>query len=351
MQAPTRKWTGAAAALVILGLLLAGFLHRADPTGAYRFSGPTMGTTYRVTLAEDPGEAVRGELAAGIESTLVRINGRMSTYDPESELSRFNAHAGTDWYPVSNETLGVIRAAQEISALTGGAFDITVGPLVDLWGFVQPPELPPPDQRIADLLDRVGYGLLEVRDDPPAIRKRVPELQVDLSAIAKGYAVDAIAGLLGDAGISDYLVEIGGEIQASGANSAGQPWRIAIEKPLSEQRAAQRVIGLHDLGLATSGDYRNYFEVEGQRYSHTIDPRTGRPVRHQVASVSVLDRSAMRADALATALLAMGTDGFAFATDHAIAALVIERSADGQFRERSTPGFPAQPAGQEQSGP
>ena len=341
------------AALAAAGLLLMGLQQRPAPTTAYGFSGPTMGTSYHVTLATDPGEALRTRLAVDIEATLARINGRMSTYDPESELSRFNAHTGTDWYPVSEETLEVVRTAQEISALTGGAFDVTVGPLVDLWGFgpARPAELPPSNQRISDLLARVGYGLLDLREDPPALRKRKPELHVDLSAIAKGYAVDEVAALLAAAGIEDFLVEIGGEIQASGTNKAGLPWRIAIEKPASGQRTAQRIIGIHDLGLATSGDYRNFFEVSGQRYSHTIDPRTGHPVRHQVASVSVLDPSAMRADALATALLAMGADGFAFAERHAIAALVIERDADGGFQERPTSAFRGYTQAQEQTGP
>ena len=226
---------------------------------------------------------------------------------PDSEISRFNQSRSQEWFSVSRDTATVVAASLDVSRQTDGAFDITIGPLVNIWDF-GPEERSrgvPSDAEIAAARARVGYQHVEVRVDPPALRKKIPDVYLDLSGIAKGFAVDQVAQLLEQGGIPAYMIEIGGEVRTKGTKSDGQAWRIGIERPVAGERSLQLVLRLGDGSVATSGDYRNFFEWEGQLYSHKIDPRTGRPVRNQVASVSVMDPSAMRADALATGLMVM----------------------------------------------
>jgi thiamine biosynthesis lipoprotein len=247
----------------------------------------------------------------------------MSTYDPASEVSRFNNQSGTGWFAISAETARVIELSLEISALTEGAFDISVGPLVELWGFGATPrgEGLPSDEQVRQALSRVGYRNLRLRREPTAVSKLNPELRIDLSAVAKGYAVDALAELLRQQGIRNYLVEVGGELQMAGQRSEGSPWRIAIEKPLEEMREVATIFHFTDTAVATSGNYRNFFIENGQRYAHTLDPVTGRPTRNKLASVTVLDQNCARADAMATALMVMGADrARRFCETHQIAA-------------------------------
>ncbi len=268
-----------------------------------------MGTTWSVAMQLDDAIDAR-TIKQGIEEHLEQMNRLMSTYDPISEISQFNQHSRTDWFPVSEDTAQVIELALEISRLTNGAFDISVGPLVDLWGFGarRSNGLPPTAEQLAVARTGVGYEYLEVRRLPPALRKKLPQLRIDLAAIAKGYAVDVLAEYLDQAGLVNYLVEIGGELKIKGQRPDGTPWRIAIEAPLEHVRQVARVFPLADVALATSGNYRNFYEIDGQRYGHTIDPASGRPIRHQLASATVLDRSSARADALATALMVMGEE-------------------------------------------
>lgn len=302
------------------------------------FSGSTMGTTYTVKLAALPRGISVDDVKARTDRTLERINALMSTYRADSEISRFNAATVVTWQAVSAQTQAVVAAALEISRLTGGAFDVTVGPLVDLWGFGPRGALrtPPSAADIAAVRGRVGYRRLSVRERPPSLRKAQADVAVDLSAIAKGYAVDEVARLLAELGCRDFLVEIGGELRARGRRPGGEPWRVAVERPVSGASAVQRLIELADAAIATSGDYRNFVEIEGRRYSHTIDPAAGAPVTHTLASVSVVHESAMYADALATALMVMGPQrGHAFAERHGLAALLLERTPEG-FRELAT---------------
>jgi thiamine biosynthesis lipoprotein len=303
--------------------------------------GATMGTSYTVKLVELAGELEPAGIQAQIDVILENINRQMSTYLDDSELSRFNRSASTDWTDVSPQLAEVLEQAQQLSALTNGAFDVTVGPLVNAWGFGPAPgeDEMPAEQTIREAMSRVGYQALQVRRSPSAVRKDRPDLYVDLSAIAKGYAVDAVAGYLQALGVDDYMVEIGGEIRARGRNARDTLWRIAIETPSSGSRVLHTVIELDDVGIATSGDYRNYFEQAGRRYSHTIDPATGRPVTHGLASVTVADPSTMRADALATALMVLGPEaGYRFAEQHGLAAFFIVKGEDG-FYDRETPAF------------
>jgi thiamine biosynthesis lipoprotein len=327
-------------ALVLAGLVLAA-CEPAPPDPTVRITGSTMGTGYDLKLVPGPGQTVPADFKNRVEELLARVNRQMSTYDPDSELSRFNRNPSTDWVAVSSELQQVIAEALRISELSGGAFDITVGPLVNLWGFGPEPrhDRVPSDEAIAQARERVGYWRLHAREEPPALKKDRADLYVDLSAVAKGYGVDQLAALVEMAGIDRYLVSIGGEIRARGHNGQGQPWTIAIEQPVPDRRAVERLIRLGDHSVSTSGDYRNFFEQNGQRYSHLINPRTGRPVPRTLASVTVISDRSMVADTTATALMVAGPDfGFQLATDHHLAAFFILAGPDG-FQERYTSGF------------
>jgi thiamine biosynthesis lipoprotein len=306
-------------------------------------SGQTMGTTWSVALLPNPGGTDAEDLTKRLQARLDQINRLMSTYDPDSEISRFNSLASADWFALSPDTARVIELSLEISRLTGGTFDISVGPLVELWGFGPGVrgEKAPSEQQISEGLARVGYEKILLRRVPAAISKQVPELHIDLSAVAKGYAVDALAEILGQQGIANYLVEIGGELKVSGHRADGSSWRVAIEKPLEGTRDVSAIFPLTDIALATSGNYRNFFVENGQRYAHILDPVTGRPARHRLASVTVLDKTCARADALATALMVMGEEkGLRFCEKNHVAAyfLVHENETIAVY---ASPDFPA----------
>lgn len=272
--------------------------------------GATMGTTWSVKLHSLPDGVDPVQLKSQLQSQLDRINRLMSTYDPESEISRFNRQTSGDWFAISTETAEVISLSLHLSQLTAGAFDISVGPLVELWGFgaSERGEQLPTNEQVAEQLAKVGYQHLQLRRAPAALRKTQPLLRIDLSAVAKGYAVDLLAESLVERGVENYLVEVGGELRIAGQRSDGTAWKIALEKPLEEAREVKTIFPLTDTGLATSGNYRNFYIENGQRYSHTIDPVSGRPIRHRLASVTVLDPACARADALATALMVLGEE-------------------------------------------
>ena len=302
-------------------------------------SGNTMGTQFNVKLTAADVDVAN--LQKEIEDSLAHVELMMSTYMPDSEISRFNASMTTDWHEVSKEFCVNVVNAQALSILTDGAFDITVGPLVNLWGF-GPGDIivePPADEEISSAMAAVGYGNLHADCARPALRKDIAELYLDMSAFGKGLAVDRIADWLDDAGMNNYLVEVGGELRLAGHNADGDKWAIGIEVPLADQRRPHTVVQLTDTAVATSGDYRNFFEADGILFSHTIDTRTGRPVTHSLASVTVIDDRGYRADALATALLVMGPEkGMELATREHLAVLFLLRDADG-IDERATPAF------------
>jgi thiamine biosynthesis lipoprotein len=326
---------------LLLALLALAACKPAPPDPTVRLTGSTMGTTYDLKLIPMPGQTVPADFKNRVEELLAGVNRRMSTYDPNSELSRFNQNPSTDWIAVSPELQQVIAEGLRISDLSNGAFDITVGPLVNLWGFGPEPRRDqlPSDAAIALARERVGYWRLQSREQPPALKKERADLYVDLSAIAKGYGVDQLTALVESTGIANYLVSIGGEIRVRGLNGRGQPWTIAVEKPAPGQRAVERLIRVGDRSVSTSGDYRNFFEQNGQRYSHLIDPRTGRPVLQTLVSVTVISDRSMVADATATALMASGPEvGFQLASEHHLAAFFILAKPDG-FQERFTPEF------------
>lgn len=322
-------------------LLLGGCDNGAHEHGLTEFSGPTMGTYYSVKIVDPPDQLQTATVRERIEQELENVSRDMSTYDETSELSHFNNSRATGWIPASAGLVTVLREAQHVSALSDGAFDVTIAPLVDLWGFgpVDTDDRVPTAQEIEAAAASTGYTHISIRTAPPALRKNDPEISIDLSSIAKGYAVDVLAEMLESLDIANYLVEIGGELRGKGINRRGKQWRIGIEAPSSDKRAVYAVIALDDVAVATSGDYRNYFEKDGQRYSHTIDPLTGRPITHKLASVTVVGQSAMRADAMATALMVLGPDkGYALAEREGLAACFIIRSGQG-FTDRQTSAF------------
>lgn len=329
------------------GLLLVATLSACDghrtQLPVHELSGQTMGTTFSVKLVALDDGLDRDHIGKRVTEVLADVDSRMSTWRSDSELSLFNASPSTEWLTVSAEFCKVIEAALEVSEFTDGAFDITVGPLVNLWGF-GPGDTkntaPPSDTLVSATRRRVGYEQLATDCAVPAVRKARADIYVDLSAYAKGYAVDRIASLLDEQELTDYLVEIGGELRMRGKNASNQDWAIAVEKPAGAERVVQSIVHLTDQAMATSGDYRNFFEFEGQRFSHTIDSMTGRPVSHNAAAVTVVADSAARADALATALLVLGPDdGLAFAEREGITAYFLLRSEAG-IEERKTGTFP-----------
>ncbi len=307
----------------------------------HELSGNAMGTTFNITLV-DPAEDFADEaLRSRIDATLERINNLASTWKPDSQLSLLNDQQTTDWIAVSDELCAALESALEIGRLSDGAFDITVGPLVNLWGFG--PEgmvtTPPSDEALASAMESVGYDLVDTRCEQPAVRKAHARVYVDLSGWAKGHAVDMVAMLLDDEGFTNYLVEIGGELRVRGHNAARENWAIAVEAPSTLQRRPHSVLRVTDTSVATSGDYRNYFEHDGVHYSHTIDARTGRPVSHGLAAVTVVNESAAFADAMATALLVLGPEaGPVLATNQQIAGYFLVRNASG-IEELTTPEF------------
>jgi len=332
---------------VVLCLLVISFIftQKNIAPSQVEFANTTMGTTYTVKYIVHP-ETGRlpdtGQVSKDIQKRLDTINQLMSTYIPDSELSRLNTHKEKTPFQVSEDTYRVFQMAQQISKMTDGAFDITVGPIVNAYGFGPAPKQsqPPDDEMLAVLRQRVGYQMIKINSETKTISKSRPDLYCDLSAIAKGYAVDEIAELLENRGIQDYMVEIGGETRVKGKNVKGTPWRIAIEKPVIQKRFIQRVIDMTDAAIATSGDYRNFHMNGDTLLSHTIDPRTGKPVTHNLASVSVIDTSCMRADALATAFMVLGAkQGYNLAEENGIAALFMTRQPDGKITEKATTAF------------
>jgi thiamine biosynthesis lipoprotein len=304
-------------------------------------SGGTMGTTFNIVLVAPGNDVADERLKDRIAATLDRIDALASTWRDDSELAAFNANPDTDWVAVSDELCSVVEQALELSRLSDGAFDITVGPLVNLWGFGPNTDArePPDEELVRAAMAYVGHEGLETRCGEAAMRKRHAQMYIDLSGWAKGHAVDSLAELLDEYGLRDYLVEIGGELRVRGHNAERKKWAIAVEAPSTTTRRPHSVLRVTDTSVATSGDYRNYFDHEGSHYSHTIDARTGRPVEHELAAVTVVNESAAFADAMATALLVLGpTDGPRRAEKLGIAAYFLIRNKTG-FDEVTTPDF------------
>ena len=294
---------------VSIALLFAPAL--CDAQREHLIQGRTMGTTYHVKVVSGDFEGIAG-LKEKIDARLVEINDSMSTYKKESEISRFNdmEQAGQA-FEISDDFLRVMMTAKTIFELSEGAWDGTVNPLVDLWGFGRAGRQPivPPKQKIAALMPEIGFENIQIFPSGTLVKKN-KFVTLDLSSIAKGYGVDQVAQIIHKTGFNNYLVEIGGEIFASGQRQDGKFWRVGINRPRKDAafNEVYKIVDLNNQGFATSGDYRNFFEVEGVRYSHIIDPRTGYPVSSGVVSVSIIADNCTLADGLATALMVMGTE-------------------------------------------
>lgn len=322
----------------LLALLLAGC--GGGGRDAVKLSGATMGTTWTVTYLAGPGSPAPEAVHGALQERLDRVNTSMSTYRDDSEISRFNRAPAGQWFGVSGDFLAVLQTALAVGAHSDGAYDVTVAPLVDLWGFGPGAgeDRVPADSEIAALMPAVGQRFLEVDAAGQRLRKQ-RQVTVDFSSVAKGYAVDVLANYLQGQQIADFLVEVGGEMRLAGKSPRGDDWRIAVERPEPGAREPALALSLSDVAVATSGDYRNFFEMDGRRYSHSIDPRNGYPVAHDLVSVTVLAETAALADAWATALEVLGVEAaMAVASDRDLAVYFIRRQGDG-FAASHTPAF------------
>ena len=291
-------------------------------------TGSTMGTTYNIKYINAPGVPDRQFVADEISRILVYINSKLSTYIKDSEISRFNRHREVDKpFPIGAEFYRVVKHGLDVAYKTDGAFDPTLGPLINLWGFGPSGEKKiPSSEEIAEVKKKVGYKKLNLQGK--FLKKSVPEMYLDLSASAKGHGVDKIVDLLIKSHVESYMVEIGGEVRAKGK------WSIGIDVPGASNRSEelQKILKLSNHAVATSGSYRNFFKKENKKYTHIIDFKTYRPIQNNLISVTVVDKvSCMNADAWATALMAMGkSQGFEYAQKNNIAAYFVYRSKDGQ---------------------
>ena len=282
-----------------------------DARREHLIQGRTMGTTYHVKVVAENHQHVDG-LKEKIDARLVQINNSLSTYQPDSEISRFNDMklAGRP-FAVSADFLRVVRTAKTIFELSDGAWDATVNPLVDLWGFGRAGRQRnvPPKQKIVALMAKIGFENIQITPNGALVKKN-KLVTLDLSSIAKGYGVDQVSQVVHRSGFDDYLVEIGGEIFTSGHRTDGKLWRVGINRPRKDAafNDVYKIVDLNNQGFATSGDYRNFFEVDGIRYSHIIDPRSGYPVSNGIVSVSIIAENCTLADGLATAVMVMGTE-------------------------------------------
>jgi thiamine biosynthesis lipoprotein len=304
-----------------------------------QLTGATMGTRYHISIVQNKIKLDKKNLHHAIKQRLEQINQSMSTYLEDSEISRFNHSRTTNWFPISNDFFHVMKQAIYAYQETQGAFDPSIYPLVSLWGFAKQIKFKPPsEQQIQTALKRTGLQYVKLQSSPEAIAKQKISLALDLSAIAKGYAVDVISEFLLNKGLSNHLVEIGGEIRAHGTNLHQPVWNIAIEHPASVQAQTQvnaviKSIYLNNQALATSGDYRNFYEYQGKQYAHTLDPKTGYPVQTHLVSITVLHPSSLWADAMATAMMVMGKDkALRFANQKKLAIFMVTYTDKDQYQ-------------------
>lgn len=303
-----------------------------------------MGTRYSIKITGKINHAALKDVSAQVDEALIKVNQQMSTWDPASEISRFNHSSSTEPFPCSEAFALVVQQALKFSKSTRGAFDPTLQPLLNLWGFGSEGEkdLAPNPAAVAAVKESIGWNKIKV-PSAESIQKNTPKLSLALGAIAKGYGVDVVGRILNEAGLEDWFVEIGGEVIASGMNPDNVPWRIGIEFPTTQplNSRLQGILHISNGAIATSGDYRNYIEDHGVIYSHILDPRTGNAVRSATASVTVFAPTCMEADAAATALFVMGVEEGLRWVEHAeqLEALFLVRAADGEITEKFSSGF------------
>jgi len=319
-------------------------LSDADSSQVVEWSGATMGGTWSVKIPH--AMADEEKLHKRVADELARLDSLLSLWHEDSEVSRFNRPKGVEWISVSKDLAEIVSVARQVSEETGGAFDITIAPLVNLWGFGPAQSggrngVVSAEAEIAAARARVGWRGVEARVSPPALRKARAEIAIDLGAIGKGYAADAVARILDSAGVKDYLIAIGGELRGHGHSASGAAWKVGVETPVADVQRVLLSVELKEQGISTSGDYRNFFEMGGVRYCHEIDPRTGWPIAaaRGLAGVSVIHSSSVRADALATGFFVLGAEeGFKKAEEMGIAALFVTRG-QGKFEMKMTKEF------------
>ena len=303
-----------------------------------RFDGPTMGSRYSIQYVRHSSTPGPKAVQAEVENILAEVDRQFSTYRSDSDIERFNALPAGRCQVMPDPVLELIRVGEQLSSQSEGSYDLTVEPLLNLWGFGPQgrEEKVPTAEALAEVRQRVGHAHLRIDGDQLC---KDAAVEVDFNSIAAGYAVDAIAAKLEAMGIHNYLAEATGELKAAGKKLDGSPWRVALEEPRDDQQVAERILAVDGYGVSTSGDYRNYFEQDGRRYSHTFDARTGAPVLHTLASVTVIHPSALMADGLSTLLLILGPErGWDYAETHDIGAFFVIR-ADTGFVTRTTQAF------------
>jgi len=324
------------AGLGVLVLMLTG-CGRSQPELV--FSGPTMGTTYQVKVVPGPA-GCPPDLDHRIATLLQSLDASMSTYKPDSELNRLNRQPVGEPFAASADLLQVLMLSKQAFQVTHGAFDPTLGPLVDLWGFgpVDTGDRVPSESELKEALESIGLDHLAIDESAGRVLKR-KYIDLDLSGIVPGYAADRVSDLLDSLGLKNYLVDLGGELRGSGQNGKGTVWEIGIEVPSVEHTGVERVLALRDVSVATSGDYRNFFERDGMHYSHIIDPASGHPVSNGVASATVITPTAAEADALSTGFMVLGKDAsLKIADERGIALLLLVKEGDA-FVEYSSAAF------------
>lgn len=323
---------------LLLVVLLAGCGERTRE--AIQLSGPAQGTSYNITVVAGEQPVDAAGLQQRIEQRLAEIDKSLSNYRDDSEVEALNRAPVGEWIEIGADLYNVLLLSMEISWLSNGAFDVTVEPLVELWGFgsAEPRSSPPTDAEIAAARADVGFQHLELDLAASHVRK-TRAVGIDLAGVAQGYSVDELAKLLDAAGITDYLVELGGELRVKGKSPRNTPWRVAIEQPTAIPGSVQQALLLDDGAVSTSGDYREYFEKDGVRYSHTLDVATGRPIVHKLASVTVIHPECGYADALSTAIMVLGPErGMQLAEQQGLAAYLIVRGETG-FETRYSAAF------------
>ncbi len=312
-----------------------------------RLEGAAMGTSWHITIAQKPGSGLSAEaVKSKVEKRIQEVEGAMSTFIADSEVSRFNARGADEPVKVSGQTVAVVEKALEIARATGGAYDPTVWPLVRLWGFgdKDADDGPPSAEEIEEAAKLVDYTAVNVDRENSTLTKTRAGVSLDLASVAKGYGVDRVWELLDSLGCADFMIEIGGEVRTKGKNPDGVLWRIGIDRPRIDSAPGQElqtVVHLSGRAVATSGDYRNYRTVEGRRISHTIDPRIKGPITHNLASVTVIAPTCIEADALATAADVLGpVEGMKFIESiSGVEAMLITREDDARFEVKMTKGF------------
>jgi len=336
MYQRSAQWAFLTLAITTVGALVSGCAKAPETVVLQGFA---QGTTYHITLVmPDSSQAAQDTLNKAITEEFARLDKAISNYRPDSTIEAFNALAGSEPREMGAEIGGLVRLARGVSKLSGGCYDLTIKPLFDLWGFKKDSFHMPVGDELAQAMALVGMDKL-LAPSPTQLQKALPGLRVDLSSIGQGYSVGRMADIVERHGISNYIVEIGGELKTRGKKPDGKPFRIALEKPLPNQRKLEKIVVFgsgQPMSLMSSGTYRHYFDDQGKRYSHILDARTGRPVDHHTVSVAILHPDPTTADAWSTALLCVGSEeGLKIADAEGLAVLYIDQEGDQLIEKRS----------------